>query len=66
MVAETACRRGVSTAAVIREAIDGLPDQARSRRAAVDALLAAEPMPQPAHPEELRGEIEANRATGTE
>lgn len=63
-VAAEARRRGVSMAVVIREAIDAMPDRADKRRAAVDALLAAEPMPLPADPAELRREIDAARARG--
>lgn len=52
-------RRGVSAGAVIREAIDELPDDLERRRAAVDAILAAEPMPVPADPADLRAELDA-------
>ena len=60
-VAEEAQRRGVSMAVVIREAIDEMPDAAGERRAAIDALLAAEPMPLPEDPKELRRELDAAR-----
>jgi hypothetical protein len=57
-VAREALRRGVSIAAVIRDALDRLPADAEVRRTAVDAILAAEPMPVPADPAELRRELE--------
>lgn len=52
-------RRHVSVALVIREAIDGMPARADERRAAIADLLAAEPMPLPADPAELRRELDA-------
>lgn len=58
-LAREAGRRGVSIAAVIREAIDRLPEDAAIRRAAVEAILAAEAMPVPADPAELRRELDA-------
>jgi hypothetical protein len=58
-VAREAARRGVSIAAVIREALDRLPNDAAARRAAVDAILAAEPMPLPLDADELRRELDA-------
>jgi hypothetical protein len=57
-VAHEARRRGVSIAAVIRDALDQLPDDARARRSAVDAILSAEPMPVPTDPAELRRELD--------
>jgi predicted DNA-binding protein len=46
--------RGVSVAAVIREAIDrGLPSASRQRDLAADRILAAEPMEVPDVPELL-------------
>ena len=53
-------RRHISVAAVIRDAIDqALPDaKLARRRALLDAILAAEPMPVPDDPEDLRREIE--------
>lgn len=51
-------RRHVSVAAVIREAIDRLPEGADRRRAAIAEILAAEPMPLPADPAELRHELD--------
>lgn len=52
-------RRRVSVAAVIREAIDQLPADRDQRRAAIQELLAAEPMALPADPGELRLELDA-------
>jgi Arc/MetJ-type ribon-helix-helix transcriptional regulator len=46
----------VSVAAVIREAIDRMPTDRDARKEAIAAILAAEPMPVPAHPAELRRE----------
>lgn len=60
-VAREARRRGLSIAAVIREAIDRLPVATEEREAAIAAILAAEPMPVPADPRELRAEIDAAR-----
>jgi hypothetical protein len=56
--AHEAKRRGVSIAAVVREALDRLPAEAEVRRSAIDAILAVEPMPVPAHPAELRRELD--------
>jgi hypothetical protein len=50
--------RHVSIAAVIREAIDQLPTDADRRRRAIDAFLAAEPMPVPDDPQDLRRELD--------
>jgi hypothetical protein len=58
-VAREAKRRGVSIAAVIREALDRLPADAELRRTAIDAILAAEAMSVPADPAELRRELDA-------
>jgi hypothetical protein len=58
-VSHEAERRGVSVAAVIREAIDHLPTAAEQRRTAIEAILAAAPMPVPADPAELRRELDA-------
>ena len=58
-VAREAKRRGVSIAAVIREAPDRLPADAEVRRTAIDAILAAESMPVPADPAEFRRELDA-------
>ncbi len=60
-VAGEAGRRHVSVAAVIREAIDRLPAGADQRRAAIAEILAAEPMPLPADPAELRRELDVAR-----
>ena len=54
-------RRNVSLAAVIREAIDRLPAEAEGRRAAIADILAAEPMPVPADPADIRREIDEAR-----
>jgi len=54
-------RRRVSVAAVIREAIDHLPPQAEEHRAAIAAVLAAEPMAVPTDPVALRRELDAAR-----
>lgn len=61
-VAREARRRGVSFAAVVRQALDRLPTDAEVKRNAVDAILAAEPMAVPADPAELRQELDAARA----
>jgi hypothetical protein len=60
-VASEAKRRGVSIAAVIRDALDRLPSDAEVRRTAIDAILAAEPMPVPLDPAELRRELDEAR-----
>jgi hypothetical protein len=52
-------RRGVSVAAVVRDAIDRLPSDGERRRAAIAAVFAAEPTPMPAGPAELRRELDA-------
>ncbi len=53
-----------SVAAVIREAIDlALPDDLESRRAAVERILAAEPMPVP-DIAELKAELDEIRSGG--
>lgn len=57
-VAREAGRRGVSVAAVIRDAIDRMPTDLERRRAAIDFILAAEPMPVPADPADLRRELD--------
>lgn len=58
-VSSEARRRGISVAAVIREAIDALPSTQRQRQAAIEAILAADPMPLPADPQDLRAELDA-------
>jgi hypothetical protein len=57
-VSRAAARRGVSIASIIREAIDRLPVDADRRRAAIDRILAAEPMEVPADPTDLRRELD--------
>jgi hypothetical protein len=57
-VVREAERRGVSIAAVIREALDRLPTEVELRRAAIQAILDAEPMPLPCDPAELRRELD--------
>ncbi len=56
-VTQAARQRGVSVAAVIREAIDQLPTDPARRRAAIEAILSAEPMPVPDDPADLRREL---------
>ena len=58
-VAREAERRGVSVAAVIRDAIDRLPSTSETRQAAIEAVLRAAPMPVPADPRDLRRELDA-------
>lgn len=60
-VAREAARRRVSVAAVIRDAIDRLPDELDRRRAAISEILAAQPMAVPADPRELRRELDSVR-----
>jgi hypothetical protein len=58
-----AVRRGVPVALLVREAIDEkLPADLETRRAALQAVLDAEPMPVP-EPSELRSELDAIRDT---
>jgi hypothetical protein len=57
-VAGEAKRRRVSMATVIREAIDRLPADADQRRAAIAEILAADPMPVPVDPADLRRELD--------
>lgn len=57
-VAGEARRRQVSVALVIREAIDRMPDSDDRRRDAIAEILAADAMPVPVHPGELRREID--------
>ena len=52
-------RRGLSIAAVIREAIDRLPDATEQRQAAIKAILAAGPMPVPDDPLDLQRELDS-------
>lgn len=58
-VAREAQRRGTSMGNVVRDAMDRLPADTDARRAAVDAILAAEPMPLPNDPRALRRELDA-------
>jgi hypothetical protein len=58
-VSREAARRGVSIASVIREAIDLLPVDADRRRAAIDRILATEPMEVPEDPRDLRRELDS-------
>lgn len=64
-VTREAKRRGRSVASVIREAIDRLPAENERRRAAVEAILAAEPMDLPADPVDLRRELDRARGHAT-
>jgi hypothetical protein len=59
LVSSEAERRGVSVAAVIRDAIDRVPTNVERRRQAIEAVLAAPPMPVPADPADLRDELDA-------
>lgn len=60
-VADSAARRKVSVATVIRDAIDrGLAEPSDAKAAAARRLLAAEPMPAPSI-EELRAELDQLR-----
>jgi hypothetical protein len=58
-VSREADRRRVSVATVIRDAIDHLPAAADVRKSAIDAILAAEQMPLPVDPADLRRELDA-------
>ena len=61
---ESAARaRRVSIATVVREAIDvALPADPERKREAARLILAAEPMPVPATPAELRQELDEARS----
>ena len=48
----------VSVAEIIRGAIDRLPTDDPARRAAIDRILAAKPVPMPLDPRDLRREID--------
>lgn len=63
-VAIEAKRRNVSVAEVIRDAIDRMPTNDDVRRAAIDFILAAEPMPVPDDPSELRRELAVEHERG--
>jgi len=62
-VTRLARRRGIPTAAVIREAIDQLADEDEweERRRAIEAILAAEPIEVPSDPKDLRRELDEAR-----
>jgi hypothetical protein len=61
----TARERGTSVAAVVRDAIDlALPADLAKKRAALEAILAAEPMPVPETVEELKAELDDLRSGG--
>ncbi len=60
-VATIAARRGTSVAAVIRGAIDALPDDGAGRRDAIAAILAAPQIAVPDDPDDLRRELDASR-----
>jgi hypothetical protein len=62
VVAE-AQRRHMSIGAVVRESFDQLPANLARRRAVIGAILAAEPMPVPRDPAELRRELDAAHDT---
>ncbi len=52
-----------SVSAIIRDAIDAaLPSDRAKKKAALDAILAADPMPVPGTVEELKAEIAEGRA----
>jgi hypothetical protein len=59
-VALEARRRNVSAAAVIRDAIDALPEPADARGRAIAEILGATPMPVPTDPRSLRDELDAS------
>jgi hypothetical protein len=64
-VAAAARERGTSVAAVVRDAIDvALPADLAKRRAALKAILEAEPMPVPQTVEELKAELDELRSGG--
>jgi hypothetical protein len=51
-------RQGLSVPDVILDAVDALPSPVAARRAALAAILAAEPMPVPQDPADLRRELD--------
>jgi hypothetical protein len=64
-LAVAARERGVSVAAVIRDAIDqAVPDDTDRKRDSAAAILAAEPMAVPATAAELKTELDEARAGG--
>lgn len=57
-IAEEAQRRGVAVALIVREAIDtAYPSQESRRRAALQRILDADPVPVPDDPADLKREI---------
>ncbi len=60
-IAAAAARQDISVAAVVRQAIDQLPEDDDRRRAAVDAILASPRIPVPADPADLRRELDGAR-----
>lgn len=61
-VSAEATARGVSVAQVIRDAIDrGIGGAPHERAAALRRILAADPMPVPSDPAELRSELDKIR-----
>jgi hypothetical protein len=64
-LAARARERGISVGAVIREAIDAaVPEDLEKKRAALERILAAEPMPVPATVAELKAELDEIRGGG--
>jgi hypothetical protein len=61
-VSREATARGISIAAVIRDAIDHIPVSTDQRRAAIAAILDAPAMPVPEDPADLRREREDARS----
>jgi Ribbon-helix-helix protein, copG family len=57
-LARLAHEQQISVAEVIRRAIDRLPDSMERREAAITAILAADPVPLPEDPSELRSEVD--------
>ena len=57
-IAVEAKRRNVSVAEVIRDAIDRMPASDDIRRSAIAFVLAAEPVPMPRDPADLRHELD--------
>ncbi|TAK20444.1 MAG: antitoxin [Chloroflexota bacterium] len=60
-LARVARSRGVSMSALVREAIDAISDTDDSRRRAIEAILAAPPIPVPDDPADLRRELDEAR-----
>jgi hypothetical protein len=54
-------RHGITIPEGIRRMLSQLPPNSDERRAAIAAILAADPMPVPADPTELRRELDAAR-----